>query len=913
VSVGLERKIGSDLAGYRIERLLGRGRVGVVYLAVDTRLGRKVALRLISPEVAADARFRERFVRESELVASIDHPNIVPIYGAGETDGLLFVAMGFVEGEDLASLLARRGRLESERALVVVTRVAEALDAARWSRGLVHGSLKPSDVLLAEGAHDDSGERVFLLGFGLRRELPAGARPAQAPKYFGNVDYVAPEQIEGRSASPRSDVYALGCLLLECLSGTPPFQAASPEALLEAHLHEPPPSATRSCPGLPVGLDGVIAKAMAKWPEERYSTCGELAAAARAVLSPRGEEVEDERSSPVAFSSRPKQELREEPPPSLASDWGSVVSPRLSATRLRASRAKSLAAIGLVVLLGALVAGGIWLRGRDPGDARSAPVASPADESAVRASEGRAEPLAEATVAPAEAAAEASPEPLAWKEPGSLVRIDATTGETLAQIAIPSPFALVSDGESVWALGGGDTGMLLVRVDAATGAVTDVFDAGSYPPGGPSGFAAISGSAWVSDGQPHRFSPGARTPEQVELDVDGPPGFHSPVAAAGSLWGVVYPSGCCLGPTDLLRVDPDTREVLARIEGVGPVAAAGKGFLWAFRAERGSDPPSLVRIDTRTQETTPVGELAGTALAPNYAVADGAVWATWKDGTLHRLDPVTGDESERVSLWTGQPSDVPLAAGAGAVWAANQRDRTLTRYEIATGKVTTTIPVHGAPKDVVFAEGSIWVTLGEPVDQVPGHPDLGALGTGTNALTVDGVPFSFTAPTSGWQRFGNISINKEGSGGQDAEAIIFWTSLPNGDHADPCANLLTGQGGRSVGALASAVARAPGTELVAGPSDVTLGGHAAKHVVVTVRTNLGCDPGFFFTWEDVDLGALWPETSPGDTISVWIVQVDGKRLFIEAETNPDAADLEQEVQQIIASISFDRPTNGRRD
>jgi hypothetical protein len=158
---------------------------------------------------------------------------------------------------------------------------------------------------------------------------------------------------------------------------------------------------------------------------------------------------------------------------------------------------------------------------------------------------------------------------------------------------------------------------------------------------------------------------------------------------------------------------------------------------------------------------------------------------------------------------------------------------------------------------------------------------------------------------SGWERFGNISLNKSASGGQDAEAIIFWTGFPDGQ-ADPCANLPTGQDGGSVGDLAAAVASAPGTELVAGPSDVTLGGHAAKHVVVTVRENLGCDPGFFFTWEDEELGALWPETSQGDTIRVWIVQVDGKRLFIEAETNPEAGpELEQEVERIVSSISFD--------
>jgi hypothetical protein len=181
---------------------------------------------------------------------------------------------------------------------------------------------------------------------------------------------------------------------------------------------------------------------------------------------------------------------------------------------------------------------------------------------------------------------------------------------------------------------------------------------------------------------------------------------------------------------------------------------------------------------------------------------------------------------------------------------------------------------------------------------------------GWQSLNVDGVPFSFRVTTGGWERFGGISINKSIEGPQGAEAMIFWTSFPDGVHADPCDNLLHPLGGPlgpSAADLAAAVAAAPGTELVAGPSDATLGGRAAKHVVLIVRKDLRCDPGFFYTWEDVEAGALWPYTVVGVTIDVWIVDVGGTRLFIEAETTRQAGpELEREVQQIVGSIRFDR-------
>jgi hypothetical protein len=177
---------------------------------------------------------------------------------------------------------------------------------------------------------------------------------------------------------------------------------------------------------------------------------------------------------------------------------------------------------------------------------------------------------------------------------------------------------------------------------------------------------------------------------------------------------------------------------------------------------------------------------------------------------------------------------------------------------------------------------------------------------GRHSRTVDGVRFSFRLATSGWEQFGTISINKSIVGPQGAEAMIFWASFPEGDQAEPCADLLNTSLGPSAADLAAAVATAPGTELVAGPSDVTVGGLPAKHVVLAVREDAGCDPGYFYTWQDVWWGALWPGTNAGDTIRVWIVDVDGTRLLIEAETTTEAdSGLEQEIEQIIDSIRFE--------
>jgi serine/threonine protein kinase len=278
-----DSRIGQEIGGYRIEALIGRGGMGTVYLAEQSFPRRKVALKLLSPELFEDQSFRDRFVRESEAAAAIDHPNIIPVYGAGEAEGCLYLAMRYVEGSDLGALLRRTGALPPEQALSIIAQAASALDAAH-SRGLIHRDVKPGNILIASGVGADGTGHVYLSDFGLAKLATASIALTRPGDFVGTMHYAAPEQIEGKPLDERTDVYALGCVLYECLTGAPPFEKDSEPAIMYAHLLEQPPTATSRRPDLAPGIDAVVRKAMAKSRDERYSTAGALAEAARTGL-----------------------------------------------------------------------------------------------------------------------------------------------------------------------------------------------------------------------------------------------------------------------------------------------------------------------------------------------------------------------------------------------------------------------------------------------------------------------------------------------------------------------------------------------------------------------------------------------------------------------------------------------------
>jgi serine/threonine-protein kinase len=290
--VGVDSGSGSVVGGFRVGGILGRGATGVVHLSEDAK-GQLVALKLLAPELAHDERFRQRFFRESQVAATLVHPHIVRTVAAGEDGGRLYLAMAYIDGVDLRALLVREGALDAERAVRLVRQVGDALDAAH-AVGLVHRDVKPGNVLVAAGP---TGDHAYVCDFGLARHVSSVGSLTGDRGFVGTIDYVAPEQIRGDALDGRADVYALGCLLFECLTGVRPFERDSELAVVYAHLNEAPPRVTDVRPELPAGFNEVIATALAKAPDDRYITAGGLGRAALASL--RGETRPDGPSSAV--------------------------------------------------------------------------------------------------------------------------------------------------------------------------------------------------------------------------------------------------------------------------------------------------------------------------------------------------------------------------------------------------------------------------------------------------------------------------------------------------------------------------------------------------------------------------------------------------------------------------------------
>jgi WD40 repeat protein len=264
---------GSRVAGYLLESQIGAGGMAVVFRARDERLSRMVALKVLAPGLAADDAFRQRFIRESRAAAAVDDPHIIPVYEAGESGGVLFIAMRLVVGGDLRSVMLREGPLTPERAAALLSPVASALDAAHAAE-LVHRDVKPANVLV--DARPGRPEHVYLSDFGLSKRAAAAVGLTGSGQFMGTAEYAAPEQINGRPVSGQADQYALACVAFEALSGTAPFARPEPMAVLWAHLSEPPPSLVMLRPDLPRGVDRILARALAKEPHHRYDTCREF-------------------------------------------------------------------------------------------------------------------------------------------------------------------------------------------------------------------------------------------------------------------------------------------------------------------------------------------------------------------------------------------------------------------------------------------------------------------------------------------------------------------------------------------------------------------------------------------------------------------------------------------------------------
>ncbi|MEV6216348.1 serine/threonine-protein kinase [Nocardia sp. NPDC051833] len=287
---------GTIVGGYRIIRKLGAGGMGSVYLAAHPSLPRTDALKILSPELSRDPEFRARFEREANLAAGLDHPNIVSVYNRGEEHGQLWIAMQFVEGTDAAAELARDPHAMTPlRALRITTEVGKGLDFAHH-RGLLHRDVKPANFLLSDTYGDD--ERVLLTDFGVAKSTDDASELTQTGSFLATIAYAPPEQLSGGHLDHRADVYSLACAFFKLLTGQNPYPATQPALVMMGHLHEPPPRATAVRPGLPPAIDQVFARAMAKNPNERFSTCREFTTAATAALVP-GSNLPGQHTSPT--------------------------------------------------------------------------------------------------------------------------------------------------------------------------------------------------------------------------------------------------------------------------------------------------------------------------------------------------------------------------------------------------------------------------------------------------------------------------------------------------------------------------------------------------------------------------------------------------------------------------------------
>jgi DNA-binding beta-propeller fold protein YncE/predicted Ser/Thr protein kinase len=621
---GSELRPGSTVAGYRIEALVGRGGMGAVYRTVDEGLQRKVALKVIAPELAQDERFRERFLRESRIAASLDHPHIVPIYQAGEADGVLFLAMRYVEGSDLAKLVAEEGALEPKRAVELLSQIAEALDAAH-EKGLVHRDIKPSNVLISVSG---GREHCYLGDFGLTKRTGSLSGVTAVGEVVGTLEYVAPEQITGGPLDERADVYSLGCVLYECLTGQAPFPRATDVALLWAHVHEEPTPPSVAKPELPKELDTVFARALAKEPARRYRSAGELLAATRSALR--------------------------------------LTEAGAAAPAAPAGSRRLYAAGGVVALLAVAAVLAVMLRGGGDGLSGVSP-------NAVGVVDAASNELVGEVGVGIDPQAIAVGEGAVWvtnTEDQTVSRIDpadlAATARTISVDDYPSDVTVGAG--TVWTALGALAE--LVRINPENNTPSSPIPAlgeGSTCGAPRASLAFGGGYAWFvcEVGDVGRVTPrGVASSIGLEAGLltsssSVLPEFTDVAFGLGSLWIVNRAAN------QVVELDPLTSQKQREITvGQEPAAiAVGEGELWVANFE--DDTVTRVTIPGPGQPAVPTAFPAGDGPV-DVAVDENGVWVVNQlDRSLSRLDPETGDVVATIELGN-EPQRV--AAGEGRVW-----------------------------------------------------------------------------------------------------------------------------------------------------------------------------------------------------------------------------------------------------
>lgn len=609
---------GSVVAGYRIVRLIGRGATGGVYLADDPD-GQQVALKVLIPELARNERFRERFLREARIAASLEEPHVVPTFASGNEAGMLYLVMRFVDGLDLREILKRQGPLGAERAVDLVGQIAGALDSAH-ARGLVHRDVKPGNVLVQE---TDTGEHAYLCDFGLARHLTSVDSLTGERAFVGTIAYISPEQIEGAAIDARADVYSLGCMLFECLTGEAPFARESEVAAVYAHMHEPPPRASDLRPGIPEAFDSVIAKALAKAPDDRFQSCGKLARAGEAAL--HGEEP---------HGNRPRRRV--------------------------------VLAVAAVAVAG--VTAGIVLHGGGNGEGGTPPRLAIAPHTMG---------LIDATTHKVVGRITFAGQPWdvvfgtrqAWVLLGDerrVARVDLASRKVLSSTRLPfAPGGIATDGDSAWVTE--DAGPALVRLDATTGQIAKRF---TVPIRGdrdasPTGIAFGAGSVWVARGaETVRVDPASGN---VVTRILTPLAATSIVFAEGAVWVASGENG------RVVKIDPATDKITASTPLHATITdlAVANGSVWV------SIVPDNVVYRLSPDDGSVLATMAAGPWPAALSAGDGLWVADAKGRQIARLDGAGGRDVVPLSgpplvtrshgglLWTSAGASEPVAPASG--------------------------------------------------------------------------------------------------------------------------------------------------------------------------------------------------------------------------------------------------------
>ncbi len=620
--------LGRDIAGYRIEEVIGRGGMGVVYRAEHLRLGRKVALKVVAPQSAREEKFRDRFLRESRTAGTLDHPNVVPMYDAGEDDGLLYIAMRFVDGVDLATLIGREGPLDPARTARIVAQVASALDAAHEA-GLVHRDLKPSNVLLpARGA--GRGEHAYLGDFGLTKRVLSESGVTGSSAFLGTIAYVAPVQIEGKAVDARADQYSLACLTYECLTGHKPFERETDIATLYAHIRDPFPSVSEAVPaGIGPALDAVLSRGAAKQPADRYASCGEMADELVQVTG-------------AASGSGPITAVAKQKPG-------------------RARRRRIL--LGCAAVLGILLAAGGFVLLQNLGP--PAPLLVGHGLVAIDAATGEARAAATFDDEPAAVAADPA---AAWALHSSadrVARVDAASGDVTFVDVGQGPRAIVSGDVAaagddpeflIWVANTTDETLSEIDTDQPDRTATTLsllFRPGALTHG--------DGSLWVIDSQSDAVARrDARTLQPVGEPIGVGAGPVAIVAGGEAVW---VANG--LGQS-LTRI---SATIGTADQPIGldftPVALAldlDARALWVVDSEG----DRVVRFDTTSRREVERIDVGQTPVA--VAVGAGSVWvANQFDGSVSRIDPATNAVVDTIVIG-GAPRGITVSGTT--VWVA---------------------------------------------------------------------------------------------------------------------------------------------------------------------------------------------------------------------------------------------------